>query len=78
MKNHDNHTRLWKLFKKSLQTYNTIKTYAELDLMTTETIWIVSDGGLANHNSYYGWVIASNTLIPANQYANAQKTVIER
>ena len=50
-------------FKDTLRHYNTVKKYAELDLLTTEYIWIVSDGGLAHTQGYYGWVIATDTDI---------------
>ena len=48
------HLESWYKFKSTLTNYTTGKKYAELDLLTTTNIWIVSDGGLANTSRYYG------------------------
>ena len=56
-------TKTWYNFYDTLQRFTTVKKYAELDLLTTDKIWIVSDGGLHDTNGYYGWVIASDNDI---------------
>ena len=48
----------WHKFHDTLKRFTTAKKYAELDLLTTDKIWIVSDGGLYDTNGYYGWVLA--------------------
>ena len=56
-------TKTWYNFYDTLQRFTTVKKYAELDLLTTDKIWIVLDGGLHDTNGYYGWVIASDNDI---------------
>ena len=46
------HLHSWDKFKSTLANYTIVKKYAELDILTTTNIWIVSDGVLANTSGY--------------------------
>ena len=54
---------LWDSYHLKLKVYTTLSRYPLLDLMSVDTIWIVSDGGKGDAIGYYGWVVATGTNI---------------
>ena len=53
----------WNKYQQTLLHFTPTSKYITLDLLSAETIYIVSDGGTVNNEGYYGWVIATSSTI---------------
>ena len=53
----------WLHYSSHLLTRTPKNSFPFLDIMSSDTLWLVSDGGLDLDQGYYGWVIADATQI---------------
>lgn len=47
-------TSLWRKYTNKLKLSRSLSKHPILDLISVETIWIVSDRGMSDNISYYG------------------------
>ena len=69
----------WRKYQSILFKFSPVSKYITLDLLSTDTIYIVSDGGVADTEGYYGWVIAtsSNIVIEGHGYVPGNPSHID-
>lgn len=69
----------WRKYQSVLSKFSPVSKYIPLDLLSTDTIYVVSDGGVADTEGYYGWVIAtsSNIVIEGHGYVPGNPSHID-